>query len=206
MPLTELTQRDSGFSSRTPEESDDLPLALVPDAASALLAVRGGRIGFFAHDLQPGLDLPPVVRKWLDHERTILAAASPRTVDAGRPSDDRLAGSPWIVWRLLSGNNREIGRGVGVHDSLTAARRAVERAVVNADRFTSTYVFDRRSSHGWCLHLDGVPIMVSPLWHRSRRVNRLNLDTVRLTLGRAEVNAVATQLGGSTRNRGVSLQ
>lgn len=202
VPLAELTNGSESTTRSALQPDGDIALALVADPASSLLTVRSGRIGFFAHEPQSGPEPPPVVRKWLDHEQTILAAL--QASGQASATTEWSPGDPWVVWRLLSGNNREIGRGVGVYRSLDSARAAAERVMSGADRFEATYVFDRHVSHGWCLRLDSTPVVVSPLWHRSRRVNRLNLETVRLTLGRAEVNDVATQLG-LIRNRTVTL-
>jgi hypothetical protein len=200
LPVTELADGSESPARAALLAEIDIAAALGDPVAGELLSVRVGRVAFFAHDPQPTPDVPAAVQKWLVHEESILSALNGGSA-IRRPLTDWVAGAPWVVWRLLSGNNREIGRGVGVYGSLTAARTAAERAMVESERAQPAYVFDRRSSHGWCLRLAGEALVVSPLWHRSRRSNRLNLATVRVTLGRAEVNNVATQLGGVSRMR-----
>jgi hypothetical protein len=163
------------------------------------LLTRTGRIAFFVHERVATRGVPPLIGHWLQHEQAMLAALrAPRTVP---PSTGWKPGSASVVWRLLSGNNREVGRGVGVYPTIAAARAVAERAVAEAEFAEALLAFDRESAHGWCLRLDGVPMVIAPGWHRSRRTNQLNLDTVRATLGRADVNEVATALGGSSRGR-----
>lgn len=161
---------------------------------------RAGRIGFFVYDHRGSGELPAVVRHWHDHERAMLAAARGGTPTLGSPPAWRL-GAPWTVWRLLSANNRELARGVGVQPSMEAARRAAAAVIARAPDAVPTFVFDPDRAHGWCVTIDGQPVLIAPSWHQSRRTNRLNLDKALVTLHSADVNGTAAVIGQMARVR-----
>lgn len=170
------------------------------DASLARTLERTGRIGFFV--LAPSRVEPAVIAKWAHHETSVLAHLTSTAKLVPPPSLP--AGGSWVVWRLLSGNNREIGRGVGAHAGIDVARRSALVAIAAAGLAEPVLAFDRKSAHAWCLQVGGSPILISPAWHRSRRTNRLNLETVRATLGQAEVNGAVTSLDGQARRAAVS--
>lgn len=161
---------------------------------------RTGRVAFFTHESRR--DVPPAIEKWQLHETSVLTNLT-TPVRLVPLATVRGSSRAWVVWRLLSGNNREIGRGVGAHATLESARRAAELAVASADGAEALLAFDRKSAHAWCLQFDATPLIIAPAWHRSRRTNRLNLEIVRATLGRADLNGAVTALDGHGR-RGVS--
>lgn len=192
---------------RKPVQIPDKPTPNVADgsgpagqAAAVGEAARAGRIGLFTLELRRTAEVPGVVRHWCAHEAAMLLAARaslPLAFD-----EPWTPGNPWIVWRLLSANNRELARGVGSYRTADDARMAASVVVARAAEAVPTLVFDPERHHGWSASIEGVPVMIAPSWHQSRRTNRLNLDKALMTLRRADVGGAAATIGGGTRARG----
>ena len=128
--------------------------------------------------------------RWDTHERGVLTLLRGELVSAtGEVAE------PWIVWRLLSANNRELGRGVGAFPSSSAARAAVERVIGRADQLDSASAFALdRGQHAWALRLADDFVVIAPRWHRSRRANRENLTIAIESLRHARLSTVVTLL------------
>lgn len=128
--------------------------------------------------------------RWDAHERAVL------TLLQGEPvSTTKVVDQPWIVWRLLSANNRELGRGVGAFTCSSSARAAVERVIGRADQLESASAFALdRGQHAWALRLDDDFVVIAPRWHRSRRANRENLTIALDSLRHARLSSVVTLL------------
>lgn len=128
--------------------------------------------------------------RWDAHERAVLALLQGEIAPA-----NGVVSQPWIVWRLLSANNRELGRGVGAFASPAIARAAVEHAIRQADRLESASAFAMdRGEHAWALRLDDDFVVIAPRWHRSRRANRENLMIAIESLRHARLSSVVTML------------
>ncbi len=74
------------------------------------------------------------------------------------PYGDHVAGVPapngsWFAWRLLGGNNRELGRSAVVHPSATACRDAAARLRERISEFASVLATDARQGQ-WRWRLD----------------------------------------------------
>jgi len=100
--------------------------------------------------------------------------APPRYLFTARvlPSTDGT--EPRIAWRLVGGNNHEIGRSFQAFADLDACVEAVRHLQqrighVEADTTTSG------SQWGWVLRLDGEEVAVSCRWYRRVRESQYNL-------------------------------
>ncbi len=128
--------------------------------------------------------------RWDAHERGVLTLLQGELV-----SITLEVAQPWIVWRLLSANNRELGRGVGAFASSANARSAVERVIGLADQLESASAFALdRGQHAWALRLEDDFVVIAPRWHRSRRANRENLTIAIESLRHARLSSVVTLL------------
>ena len=75
-----------------------------------------------------------------------------------------------VRWRLLGGNNRELGRGTGEYSNADVARRAIRRLQQSAGDLEHNLQRGGASSWSWVLSLDGVAIATSG--HRYDRLIR----------------------------------
>ncbi|GAA4050754.1 hypothetical protein GCM10023063_43230 [Arthrobacter methylotrophus] len=77
---------------------------------------------------------------------------------------------PLVVWRLISGNHRELGRGVGLFPDYAAAAahaRSVQRAV---GELTITFVQSQPAREfGWYASLRGRPVLTASSWYPTIR-------------------------------------
>ena len=128
--------------------------------------------------------------RWDAHERAVLTLLQGELAPANPD-----VSQPWIVWRLLSANNRELGRGVGSFPSPSIARAAVERVIGRADLLESASAFAMdRGQHAWALRLAEDFVVIAPRWHRSRRANRENLTIAIDSLRHARLGSAVTML------------
>jgi len=100
--------------------------------------------------------------------RFLLFTGGVRPAARGREASDE---EPvWTAWRLLSRNNRELGRSPGKFLSTQACVAAVERLrAVASDASRILSVDDRDGRWCWRLAADGVPVAVSSRsYHRQR--------------------------------------
>jgi hypothetical protein len=66
---------------------------------------------------------------------------------------------PWVMWRLLSGNNRELGRSTEAFSDLDAAISSVVRLRSSLHRFEPQLVHGfSPSSWSWLLLIEGVAL------------------------------------------------
>jgi hypothetical protein len=179
--------------------ADDHPETNVHDVPGLLVSPRARIALFQGTVLFPS---SPNRDRWDAHERLVLASVprEPRTAlpgnnSTGNNSNSAWNNSTWIVWRLLSGNNRELARGIGVHSSSASARAEAQRTIDHVDKLEALTVFaGNHGEHAWVLHLEGEPMLISPRWHRSRRTNRDNLGVAVAAIGNARLSSTVTLL------------
>jgi hypothetical protein len=95
----------------------------------------------------------------------------------------------WFSWRMLGGNNRELGRGATVHSTEVGCLAAMSRAQVDAARSTSFIGLQATGLWWWQLELGGAPVAVAGRSYRRQRECRYNLDQFLLTWSSAVVPA-----------------
>ncbi len=87
---------------------------------------------------------------------------------AGRAGGDRYS------WRLITANNRDLGRGVASFVSYQLARRAVEQLRLAVRRLVQHSTNDPATGRwGWRFDLDGVPVAASGRWYERDHDARL---------------------------------
>lgn len=93
-----------------------------------------------------------------------------------------------VRWRLLSGNNRELGRGAGEYDDPLACRLAVEELQVEVDDLEPAV---RRVHAAWTWHLEREGVIVASSGRRFDRLIRCeqNLAQFRTRLAEAKFSS-----------------
>ena len=77
---------------------------------------------------------------------------------------------PLVVWRLISGNHRELGRGVGLFASYAAAAANATAAQRAAQELTITFVRSQTAREfGWYASLRGRPVLMASTWYPTIR-------------------------------------
>jgi hypothetical protein len=136
--------------------------------------------------------------------RTWLGASTPEWPTAEDPFAvrDRRDG-PWFSWRLLSGNNREIGRGASAYETELGCLAAITRSQVRAQLCASLVSARPTGQWWWQLELDGERIAVAGRVYQRQRECRYNLGQFLLALPAARIplpsgtNPRDGQIGGS---------
>lgn len=77
---------------------------------------------------------------------------------------------PLVVWRLISGNHRELGRGVGLFPSRAAAAAHAAAAQGAAEELLVTFVQSQLSrGFGWYATFRERPVLMASAWYPSIR-------------------------------------
>lgn len=77
---------------------------------------------------------------------------------------------PLVVWRLISGNHRELGRGVGLFPSYAAAAAHATAALGAAKELTLTFVQSQSTlEFGWYASLRDRPVLMASAWYPTIR-------------------------------------
>jgi hypothetical protein len=77
---------------------------------------------------------------------------------------------PLVVWRLISGNHRELGRGVGLFASYAAAAANATAAQRAAQELTVTFVQSQAAREfAWYASLRGRPVLMASAWYPTIR-------------------------------------
>ena len=68
----------------------------------------------------------------------------------------------WVAWRIVSGNNREMGRSAVVFEDLASCLAGIEELQNADERLEPRMSLDSRRSHWWwSIGLDGQPVAMS---------------------------------------------
>jgi hypothetical protein len=120
--------------------------------------------------------------------RTSQGISSPEwpTVEDPFAVRNRLDGH-WFSWRLLSGNNREIGRGASVYETELGALAAITRSQIRAELCAPMVSARPTGQWWWQLELDGERIAVSGRVYQRQRECRYNLAQFMLALPAARI-------------------
>jgi hypothetical protein len=123
-----------------------------------------------------------------------LFTGTDRSGGRGRPTtdDDR---PTWTAWRLLSRNNRELGRSPDRYRSTQACVAAVERLRSVAGEASRVLSVDDRDGR-WCWRLmaDGVPVAVSSRSYHRQRECLYSLDHFMTAVTQAEPPVLMREL------------
>ena len=114
-------------------------------------------------------------RPWMEHLARVLGSKNPSQVAVKDPT----------VWQLVSANNRELARSVGLFSGFASARTSAEAVARALPRATVRSVVDERQGlHGWYLLLDGEPMVACSRWYFAdrERTQAVNLALAALAL------------------------
>ena len=104
-----------------------------------------------------------------------------------------------VAWRLLGGNNHELGRSIPAYESLEAAAAAIAALIADVGSVEQLIAPSQVTSRwGWRLLLNAHPIVASGRWYQREREARYNLEQFLLAAPEAQV---ATSLGSRSRLR-----
>lgn len=99
-------------------------------------------------------------RPWMDHLNRVLGRRAPAQTPVSDPT----------VWQLVSANNRELARGVGLFEGFASARDAAKATVFSLPRAVSKAVVDERKGlYGWYLSVDDGPAVICSRWYLADR-------------------------------------
>jgi uncharacterized protein YegP (UPF0339 family) len=70
-------------------------------------------------------------------------------------------GASAVRWRLLSGNNRDMGRGVAVYRDSDACREGIREVLKRLDELEPLFVPEPNNSWRWFLRYKGEPVVAS---------------------------------------------
>ncbi len=106
----------------------------------------------------------------------VLNGASTPTWQIREAGDDDPAGLVATAWRLLGGNNRELGRSATVFPGVTAAREAISELRDRLPEALRAFACDTRTGRwGWRLLVDGEPLATSSRLYLRHRECGYNL-------------------------------
>ena len=100
--------------------------------------------------------------------------APPRYLFTARVVPSTAGGDPRIAWRLVGGNNHELGRSFDSFTDLTECVDAVHRLQEQIGR-AGPEATTSGSEWGWVLRIDGADVAVSCRWYRRARESQYNL-------------------------------
>jgi hypothetical protein len=92
----------------------------------------------------------------------------------------------WFSWRLLSGNNRELGRGACAYQTPVGCLAAVTRIQTRSELCTSIVGVRPPGQWWWQLELEGERIAVAGRGYQRQRECRYNLEQFMLALPLAQ--------------------
>ena len=126
----------------------------------------------------------------LGQPRFLLLQGAARRLSSPIPPE--ADGTSAVAWRLVSANNRELGRSAVYHWGADACVRAVSDLVRSLDEVQTR--LSRNPVTGlwaWVLTQDGEPVAMSGRGYRRESEVRDCLDNFRITAPIAQVNPVA---------------
>lgn len=113
-------------------------------------------------------DESPKLTPWTAHATSVLGGRVPSHPPVSATSDEGRS-----VWQLVSANNRQLARGVGIHSSFDSARQHAELVVESNGRLEIEHVSESgRGVYGWFATLDGVAVMTCARWYMTDRDRR----------------------------------
>lgn len=105
-------------------------------------------------------------------------------------------GEVFTVWRLISGNHRELARGAGMFPGYLQAAAHAQRVRDDADLLAVTFMRHRATGElGWYGSLGARPVIFAAAWHRTARERDRAASSALLALRGAKITAVAVKHG-----------
>jgi len=117
-------------------------------------------------------DESPKLAPWISHATRVIGD---RSVAPLTPNTTGNQGRS--VWQLVSANNRQLARGVGVHESFELARIHAQHVVDSGPELSLEFVSESgRGVYGWFASFAGVPVMTCARWYLTDRDRRHSGD------------------------------
>lgn len=163
----------------------------------------------------------PAVVRWKERENEVLASL-PQPAHAPRhaglqarhlpagpvlrpqplPTAQRLTRKlpgvpePLTVWRLVSGNHRELGRGAGTFDTQALAVTNARSLIAEAHRLGISFVrHSATGKYGWYAGLGYGPLFLAPSWYGTVRDCERSAATALLALQTAAISPSVVKYG-----------
>ena len=127
----------------------------------------------------------PKLTPWITHSSSVIGPAlSALVAVAAKQGEGR------SVWQLVSGNNRQLARGVGIHSTFESARAHAQSVIDSRAELTVEHVSEAgRGVYGWFATLAGVPVMTCARWYLTDRDRRHSSDIATRSLSTAILHA-----------------
>ncbi len=122
--------------------------------------------------------------------QVLYGPASLHPTQMGWPAPDDLAATPqdWYGWRLVSANNRELGRSARSYTSYPVARTAILSVRARADHLAGACLADRATGRWtWRMELDDGPVAASSRWYEREHDSKLAMAKFVKLLADAEL-------------------
>lgn len=164
----------------------------------------------------------PAVSRWWERESEVLASPPqleytsplPEVAVLSRPAGKSLPTASaasfgnegfagprsfnevFTVWRLISGNHRELARGAGMFTSYAVAAAHAQSISGAVSGLSVTLVkHPDTGGYGWYASLGSQPVLLTPTWQRSARDRDRSLATALGALGGAKILATVARHG-----------
>ena len=107
----------------------------------------------------------PKLQPWISHLRRTLR------IDSRTPTPTvGDLGSGAVVWQLVSGNNRQLGRSARIYGSFGHASADAQRTVDRASLMDVSLTSERlRGVYGWYAAIEGEPVVTCSRWYETER-------------------------------------
>ncbi|MFP3461105.1 hypothetical protein R5O87_09670 [Arthrobacter globiformis] len=163
----------------------------------------------------------PAVVRWKEREAEVLASLpqpahtprhaglrerhfpaapvlQPQPLRAVQRLTRRLPGvpEPLTVWRLVSGNHRELGRGAGTFDTQALAVTHAQSLIDEAHRLSVSFVRHAGTGKlGWYAGLGYRPLLLAPAWYGTTRDCERSAATALVALQAAVISPSVVKYG-----------
>lgn len=127
----------------------------------------------------------PKLEPWRSHVDRVMLADNPTAPVSIR-------GEGFVVWQLVSANNRQLARSAHIHDDFDGAVRGAREIADSAADLAVTLVSERgRGVYGWFAVSPGNVVMTCARWYLTERDRRQSVDRALEALSIAELHAGA---------------
>jgi len=105
---------------------------------------------------------------------------------------DAVSTTGFVVWQLVSANNRELARSVEVYETFEDARVTVVGLIAESESLTVKHASEAGAGlYGWYLELDHRPVATCARWYLTERDRRSSISLATRSLPIATVHAGA---------------
>lgn len=103
---------------------------------------------------------------------------------------------PVTVWRLVSGNHRELSRGAGTFDTQALALANAQSLIAEAQRLSISFVRHAvTGKFGWYAGRDYRPLLLAPSWYGTARDCERSAASALLALQAAVISSSVVKYG-----------